>query len=301
VVIVSYNGKNILKNCLQSVFEQTDGIDFEVIVSDNGSVDGSLGLVKELFPSVKLFENGENLGFAKANNLALPHCNGRYILLLNPDTVLQSNAIRTMVGFMDNHPDTGACGPKLLNSDGGLQFSARNFPSIPNQIAESLFLHKLFPAVMGFGELIMKPSFYQTTHTVDWVTGAALMIRRQALNDVGMLDERYFMYSEEKDWCFNARKKGWRIALVSEAEIMHIHGDSGTNPKLFSMMIKSKQLFYKKNYPPLKANALISVMRLNLALRAGLSRIAKRLTPDLSSRADNKLEVTRSGRRNLDV
>lgn len=301
MITVSYNGKNILKNCLQSVFEQTNGIGFEVIVSDNGSVDGSIELVRELFPSVKLVENGENLGFAKANNVAMPHCNGRYILLLNPDTILQSNAIKTMVVFMNNHPSIGACGPKLINCDGSLQFSARNFPSIPNQMAESLFLHKLFPAVMGFGELIMKPSFYRTTRTVDWVTGAALMIRRQALDDVGMLDERYFMYSEEKDWCYNAWKKGWEIALVSEAEIVHIHGDSGTNPELFSMMIKSKQLFYKKNYPPLKANTLISVMRLNLALRAGLSKMAKVLAPSISSRANNKLEVTRSGRRNLDV
>ncbi|MBE0447291.1 MAG: glycosyltransferase family 2 protein [Actinobacteria bacterium] len=301
VIVVSYNGKEILRDCLKSIFDQTEGINFEVIVSDNGSDDGSPEMVEKLFPSVMLIKNGANLGFARANNVALPCCGGRYILLLNPDTVVLSNAIGAMVKFMDKHSQIGACGPKLLNSDGSLQYSVRNFPSITNQLAESLFLHKIFPGLAGFGELITGPSFYREARMVDWVVGAALMMRREALNDVGPLDERYFMYSEDKDWCFNAWQKGWPIMLIPEAKIIHLHGESSTNPQLFSMMVNSKKLFLRKNFAPAKAGAIIAIMRLNLALRIGLSKFAKLLGPKLAMRAANKLEVSQVGRHNLKV
>jgi GT2 family glycosyltransferase len=140
---------------------------------------------------------------------------------------------------MDDNPLVGICGPRLLNGNGSLQFSARNFPGVTNQLAESFALQKIFPSSRKLSELVLDPSFYfDNCKPVDWVTGAALMIRCEAFNDIGLLDERFFMYSEEKDWCYRARLKGWPVAFYPGTEIVHLHGDSSTNPKLFGMMMK---------------------------------------------------------------
>jgi N-acetylglucosaminyl-diphospho-decaprenol L-rhamnosyltransferase len=342
VVIVSYNGKEVLANCLQSLFKKTGRVSFEVIVSDNGSTDGCVTMIRERFHSVRILENRANLGFAAANNRAFRRCEGRYIMLLNPDTLLYSDAISEMVMFMDANPQIGLCGPKLLNADGSLQFSARNFPSVANQLAESLLLQKVFPRSERSGELILNPSFYSfcevankrcfgysgekklsggkdksskitavgsdngTTESrifvrdVDWVTGAALMIRREAVNDIGPLDERYFMYSEEKDWCFGAHRKGWPVVLYPGAEIVHLHGDSGINPELFKILVRSKMLFLLKNYPPFKAYAIIAIMRFNLAIRFAIYSIATAVAgavPGSSARdsLSRRLSVIRAG------
>jgi GT2 family glycosyltransferase len=283
VVIVSYNGYKKLSSCLKSLFEfgKLGRATIEVFVSDNGSSDDSVEMVRKRFPSVRIIENNANLGFAAANNRALVKCSGRYIFLLNPDTILIEDSISKMVWFMDGSPQVGICGPRLLNGDRSLQFSARNFPSVINQLAESFAVQKIFRNSRKLGELIMEPSFYFDTgksaggsglapvapRHVDWVTGATLMIRRETFNDIGLLDERFFMYSEEKDWCYRARLKDWPVVFYPGTEIVHLHGDSSTNPKLFSMMMKSKKLFITKNYRFVRARLIIAIMFLNLAVR----------------------------------
>lgn len=267
VVIVSYNGKVMLRECLRSVFDETRGASCEVIVSDNGSQDGSTEMVKEYFPSVVLIENGDNLGFAKANNVAFLHCRGRYVLLLNPDALVLSGAIERLVRFMDSTPVAAAAGARLYNEDGSLQFSIRKFPTLLGQMAESFFLHELFPRMSRFGEIIKDPKAYERQGEVEWVTGAALMLRREALEDVGLLDERFFMYSEEKDWCFRARKKGWKIYFTPDARFVHVHGDSGTNPLLYSYLVRSKLSLVKKHYSYAEGLLVVLLVRVGLGLR----------------------------------
>lgn len=247
VIIVNYNSKKFLQNCLKSVFAETSGLNFEVFVVDNNSSDGSTEKVKKLFPKICLIQNSENVGFAKANNQAIAQSKGRYVLPLNPDTRILSNAISKLVRFMDMRPDAGAAGCKVLNPDGSLQYSIRNFPTFINQLSECFFLHRIFPRIGLFSEMVRNIKRYQQTQVVDWASGAVLIVRREAINQIGMLDENFFLYSEEEDWCYRAWQAGWKVYFYPKADIIHHSGEYNTNQELFTQLVKSRFLFFKKH------------------------------------------------------
>lgn len=273
VIIVNYNGREYLHDCVTALIEQTTKLRFEVFIVDNNSTDESAVEVGNAFPQVTLIKNSENVGFAKANNQAIKLSRGRYILLLNPDTVMAPSALTQLSSFMESHPEAGAAGCKLLNSDGSIQYSIRNFPNLFNQLSECFFFHKLFPTNSVFGELVSDLSRYETAQTVDWVTGAALIIRREALAQIGELDEKFFMYSEEKDWCFRAWQNGWKVYYCPDATIVHYSGEYNTNAERFAQLIKSRRRFFSKHMGRW-AMTYGFITKLNLIIRAGAWRVA---------------------------
>lgn len=255
IVIVSYNVAGLLLACIASIREQTTA-SCEIIVCDNNSTDNSVELVRESHPDVHLIVNRENVGFARANNQAIACSGGRYILLLNPDTVVTDGAIDKLVRFMDLHPDAGACGPKLLNPDMTLQPNCHHFPSLLIRISKYAGLNKRYPRSRLFGREFMTYWNYDEVREIEWLTGCALCLRTEALRTVGLLDENYFMYSEETDLCFRMRRAGYRLLFCPEAAVMHYHGQSARNctdgivlsGTILRHLYRSEYYFFKKNY-----------------------------------------------------
>jgi GT2 family glycosyltransferase len=237
------------------------GFEIEIFVVDNGSQDGSGNEVKKAFPSVHLVENEKNLGFAKAVNQGLEKASGRYILLLNPDTQVKNGAIERLISFMDVHLDVGVVGAQLLNSDGSRQNSIANFPSLATELLNKSLLRWLFPKVFPG-----KEKDYSEAIEVDSVIGACMMVRRDAINQVGLLDEEYFLFLEETDWCFRIKKAGWKIYHVPQAEVYHFQGKSAEVEKEKAKIeyYRSRYYFFKKNRGELQWRFLISGLMIKL-------------------------------------
>lgn len=284
VIIVSFDGADLLRECLHSVYRETSGVRFEVIVIDNASADGSPEVVREEFPAARLVENSENCGFAKATNQGIRLSAGRHVLLLNPDTVVVGNALAKLVAFMDDHGGAGAAGGRLRNEDGTVQYSIRNFPTLGNQLAESVFLHRLFSGVLPWGEMVCQGRAYDKTHVVGWVSGAFLVMRRAALDQIGLLDERYFLYVEETDWCYRLARAGMRTYYYPKAEVIHLGGDYGKSEELFAQLMKSRMLFFAKHSSRPRAWAFRKITFLNLIVRLGVWSAIGRVTGQQTAR-----------------
>ena len=225
IIIVSWNVRDLLRRCLQSIVAAQGSLRLDVIVVDGGSVDGSPQMVAQEFPHVHLIACQENVGFPKGNNIGLVQAAGRYILLLNPDTEIVGDALRRLTAFLDSQPDVGVVGPQLLHSDGRVQSSRRRFPTLTTAFLESTWLQPYAPAgVLRRYYALDLPD--GATADVDWVVGAALMTRREVVGQVGEMDEGYFMYSEELDWCRRIKEAGWRVVYLPAAQIVHHEGKS---------------------------------------------------------------------------
>jgi GT2 family glycosyltransferase len=226
IIIISWNTKKILKDCLDSIFAETLDVEFEVIVVDNASEDGSAQMVKNEFPNVILLQNKKNLGFAAANNQAFKVTKGRYVLLLNSDTLILKNAIKRTVVFADKHPRAGVVGCRVLNQDLTLQPTCFMYPSAVNLFLSATYLYKMLPRNRFLGREHMTWWDRNTEREVQVVTGCYLLVRKVALDKIGGLDEGFFMYAEETDFCFRVKKAGWQIFFSPTAEIIHLGGAS---------------------------------------------------------------------------
>jgi GT2 family glycosyltransferase len=250
VCIVNWNTRADLEQAVASIFADTAGLALEMVVVDNCSADGSAAMIRERFPSVILIESGGNLGFARGYNLAAGRAAGRHLLMLNPDTVVQPGALRELVGFLDSHPDAGAAGPRLVNPDGSLQYSCRHFPRPMAALFRNTPLGRLLPANRFTREYMMTDWDHHAVREVDWLSGAALCIRRLAWEQVGGFDDGFFMYAEDIDWCLRAHQAGWRVCYVPQAVVMHRIGRSSDQRPL-AMVIqfhRSMIRFYRKHY-----------------------------------------------------
>ena len=226
VVIVSWNVHDLLAQALSSLYRHAEHLDpLEVIVVDNASQDGSAEMVAREFPEVHLIANRDNRGFTGGNNQGLTAASGDYVLLLNSDAEVRPGALQALVSYLDEHPDTGMVGPHLLNADGSTQSSRRRFPTLPVLFLESTWLQGLLPR-SALARYYAQDLPDTREQDVDWITGAAMLVRREAVDQVGMFDEGYFMYSEELDWCRRFREAGWRIAYTPRSEIIHYGGKS---------------------------------------------------------------------------
>ncbi len=254
IIIVNYNGKNITENCLNSIFSLKEKVEKEVIVVDNGSNDGSVEYLKERFPQVFFIENKKNIGFAKGNNLGIKKSRGKYVVLLNNDTEVLNKAFERAYYFMEKNKDVGICGFKLLNPDGSIQYSCRDFPSFETALFNrtSLFT-RIFPN-NPFSQKYLKTHFsHDKVIEVDWVSGAAMMIRKSTLDEIGLLDEDYFMYSEDVDICYRCWQIGKKVVYYPESKVIHYIGTTTKyNPRLRIPVLwhrhYSMYLFYKKHY-----------------------------------------------------
>jgi GT2 family glycosyltransferase len=254
VTIVSWNTKDFLVRCLESVRQTVKGMEAEVFVVDNGSTDGSGVAVRERFPEVGLIENPMNLGFARANNQAMSRAAAKYLLLLNPDTRVKEEAIKRLISFMEAHSEVGIAGGQLLNSDGSKQNSIANFPSLATELLNKNLLRWLFP-----NRFPGKERNYSEPIEVDSVIGAGMMVRRETTEQVGLLDEEYFLFLEETDWCYRMKMGGWKIYYVPQAEIYHFQGRSAEREKKRARVeyYRSRYLFFKKNRGSLQWSILL--------------------------------------------
>ena len=244
IVIVNWNTREDLLHCLESLVQKGESIFREILVIDNGSQDGSGNEVKKSFPFVHLIENRKNPGFAKAANQGLQKASGRYVLLLNPDTQVKNGAIERLVSFMDGCSDAGVAGAQLLNADGSKQNSIANFPSLATELLNKSLLRWLCPK-----KFLGKERDYSEPVDVDSVIGACMMVRQEAIEQVGLLDEDYFLFLEETDWCYRMKKAGWKIYHVPQAEVYHFQGKSAEAVKKRARVefYRSRYHFFKKN------------------------------------------------------
>ena len=251
IIIVSYNNKKLLKHTIDSIYRTQQNINFEIVVVDNNSTDGSVDLIKQKYKQVKLIENNNNLGFSKANNKGINQSKGKYILLLNSDTVVTNNCFEKCVKYMDEHPGIGALGCKVVLPDGKLDPACkRSFPTPEVSFYRMMGLSKLFPKSRRFGKYNLTYLDENEIHDVDCLVGAFMMVRREVIDEVGLLDENFFMYGEDIDWCYRIKKAGWKIVYYPEAQIIHYKGGSSDkkNPKLIYEFYRSMYLFYNKHY-----------------------------------------------------
>ena len=227
VVIVNYNVAFFLEQCLRSVYKALNGIESEVFVVDNHSVDNSVRIVREKFPQVKLIANIENTGFSKANNQALAVATGEYVLLLNPDTVVEEDTFSTCISFMDAHPEAGACGVRLIDGKGNyLPESKRGLPTPEVAFYKIFGLSSLFPRSKRFGKYNLGYLSKDETNEIEVLSGAFMFMRSSALNKAGFLDEAFFMYGEDIDLSYRIRQAGYSIYYHPETRIIHYRGES---------------------------------------------------------------------------
>ena len=227
IVIVGWNTCALLHDCLSSVQQGIIGIGSEVIYVDNGSIDNSVSMVEHDFPFVTIIRNRTNAGFVSANNQAIIKANGRYILLLNSDTVIQNDTLSKMLVFAEKHPDGASFGCRVLNSDGSLQRSCFMGPSLLNMLLFATYLYKLFPDSHFFGRQFMTWWDGDDSREVETISGCCALIRREAVDDVGLMNPAYFFYGDDLDWCFRFRKNGWKVFYTPETSITH-HGGRST-------------------------------------------------------------------------
>lgn len=226
VIIVSWNVRDLLQRALTAVYASWgDRPGLQVIVVDNASHDNTVQVVREIFPQATVIANSDNRGFPWGNNQGLAAATGDFLLLLNPDTEVLADALPRMVDYLHAHPDVGMVGPQLLHPDGSVQSSRRHFPTLPVIFLESTWLDKLAPRkLLRYYYAQEKPD--HITQDVDWLYGAAMLTRRTVVEQVGGMDEGFFMYSEELDWCKRIKTAGWRVVYLPEAQIIHYEGKS---------------------------------------------------------------------------
>ena len=249
IIIVNWNSVSYLRKCIESVFANTRGIDFEVIVVDNASYDGCGEMLATNFPAVKFIQSAHNLGFAGANNLGFSHSSGDNLLFLNPDTEILGSALDVMLAALAAIPNAGAVGCKLLNPDLTVQTSCiQRFPTVLNQLLDTDYLIRRFPQVSMFG---VRPLYFYrgTPEPVEVISGACIMTKRHVFDAVHKFNTEYFMYAEDLDLCFKIRKAGFRSYYVGEASVIHFGGTSTAKVTHFNDVVKreSVAMFLQKH------------------------------------------------------
>lgn len=272
ISIVNHKNRALLEPLLDSILAQTRGITYEIYVVDNASQDGSVEMVREQFPQVNLICNTSPEGFAANNNKVLRQARGRYCILLNDDMLLVNNALAHMVSVMDANPSAGAIGCKLLNEDGSLQRSCwRGFPSPRTLLIDLFYLSKVFPRAAWVRD------FEATLHDsdcpieVDYLLGACLLIRQEVVRQVGLLDESFFMFLEETDWCYRIKEAGWQILWAPQGEIIHYGQQSvSKNPERFVPLLYRNYGKFSRKHNNKRPNlmALKGVIAIGVLFRA---------------------------------
>lgn len=290
IIIVSYNTKEFLQdllNFLDVAIEKSRRL-FEVIVVDNASSDHSFLMVQKEFPHVKLIKNKENLGFSKANNIGIKKAKGEYILFLNPDTIVNREALETMISFMDSHQNTGVATCKVVLSDGKIDdASHRGFPTPWNAFVYFSGISKLFPKTKLFGGYNQGWANFDSIHEIDACAGAFMIVRREAGEQIGWWDEDYFFYGEDLDFCYRLKKKGWKIFYVPTVSIFHHKGVSGgikeisknittaskeTKIRATNARFDAMKIFYNKHYKKKYPNFLTNLVMCAINFRQFITR-----------------------------
>jgi hypothetical protein len=308
IVIVNYNTRHLLRDCLNSIFESKVNFVYRVCVVDNHSPDDSASMVRQAFPQVHLIESDENHGYAYANNLGLRAMNldlsqpsdappPRFALLLNPDTILPPSALQEMLDFMTAHPDAGAAGPRLVLPNGELDRACRrSFPSPEVAFYRLTGLSFLFPRSQRFGRYNLTHLDPSITTEVDSVVGAFMLVRGEVVRQVGLLDERFFMYGEDLDWAYRIKQAGWKIYYNAAVTVLHYKeaaskGDRTIRPKTRYEFYRAMYLFYRKHYAEQTSLPMHGLVLFGLILRGGVALLAEGLRSLVAASGKETAEV----------
>ncbi len=253
VILVSYNTIEMTKTALRHLYSSIHNLEMEVIIIDNASKDLSADVLRNEYPQITLIENKKNVGFGRANNQALPYLKSRYVLLLNTDAFVETDTIAKTVQYMDANPQCGILGVKLLGRDGELQPSCRYFPTPWNIFLKRTGLNRIFKHTKMVDEMSWD---HDSVRNCDWVPGCFYLIRKEVIDQVGLFDPRYFLYSEELDHCFAAKKAGWQVTYYPHTSVVHIGGESAKSDgeitssgrQISSLQVESELLYFRKNY-----------------------------------------------------
>ena len=266
IIIINWNTRKLLEHCLESILVSPPTFPFEVWVVDNASTDETPQMVRERFSKVKLVENSENVGFARANNQAMRQCTGKYILLLNPDTLVESCSIENLIDFLEKNPVAGAAGARLLYPDGSLQISSHPWPTLSGELWRMFHMDRLSPITEYPREIWESDSAQE----VDVLSGACLMVRKVVLDQVGFFDEDYFIYSEEVDLCRRIQCAGWQLYWIPQAKVVHFGGQSTQQVpnEMFLHLYRSNVQYFRKHFGSVTAQIYIMILML-----ASISRL----------------------------
>jgi GT2 family glycosyltransferase len=269
VVIVTWNARKYMRDCLKSIQEQETGLSTEIIVVDNASSDGTAALIREEFPTVKLIQSKQNLGFARGNNVGLRIASGKYLFLVNPDVIVLPGCLSRLVSHLDRNPSIGIVGPRMLGPNGQVSRSTMRFPTPWNALCRALALDSLFKRSRLFGGYLMKDFRHDTTADVDILNGWFWAAKREAVDRVGLLDENLFMYGDDLDWCHRFHRAGYRAVYCADAEAIHYGGGTTSRaPAYFYVERQRANIQYWKTYHTWPAVAIyILTVWLNEAVR----------------------------------
>lgn len=296
VIIVSWNTREFLEECLQSL---SSGITrrCEVIVVDNASNDGSAEMVATRFPAVELIQTGRNLGFSKANNIGIARSRGKYIALVNSDVHVLPGCLDALAHFLDRHPQTGMVGPRVMYGDRRLQSSARRFPGLWNTFCQTVHLNRLFPRSPFFGGEHMFYFSYDRVCSVEVLVGCFMLVRKSSLAHFGLLDEDFFMYGEDIDWCRRCTKSGWNVMFCPDAEAIHYGGASSANdPTRFEIaQLDARLKLWRKHHVPWRTGGLFVMLHVQCLLRL-LAAVLRRMSGNaaMAARARNQIACLRA-------
>lgn len=269
IIIVNWNVRDLLRKCLNSIFLNSKGKSNEVIVVDNASKDGSTEMVQNEFPQVKLLANKENYGFARASNQGLKIARGEYFFLLNPDASVEPLTLIRILEFMEENPDVSVGGCYVYNPDGSFQESFYRFPTLLNTLGRMFSLFRVLPRNKLTQYFFWSYPHDNVPQNVDRVLGGAMVIRKKALEEVGQMDENYFLYGEDMDICYRMKQKGWKISPIPGTKVVHFQGESSKQDlgKVILLRFKSEFVFIKKFYPAVKVMLFRILQFIGAALR----------------------------------
>jgi len=263
VVVVTYNALPWVEQCLDSVAE------WETVVVDHGSTDGTLALVQERFPGVRLVQQ-DNLGLGAGWNRGIRETSSPYVLILNADAWAVGDGVRRLLDFAEGEPRAAVIGPKLLNTDGSLQRSVRGFPTLWRLATEYFFLRKLAPSSSALNSFYAGGFAHDRVCEAEFVMGSVMLVRREAIDEVGLLDEDFFLFSEETDWCYRFREAGWKVLFTPEAEFVHVGGASHGG-RMFTENLRGHLRFLAKHRGPAEAERARRLLLAALRLRGAVS------------------------------
>jgi len=294
LVIVVWNAKKYVIECLESLREHCRNIYDEVIVVDNASTDGTPELIAEMFPEFKLIRNSENLGFAKANNLGIAQTSGEYVCLVNSDVKFTDDCLSPMLSYLSKNPTVGMVGPKMLATDGEVRRSTMRYPTVWNEFCRALGLDIIFKKSRLFGGLLMADFDHKTTTEVEVLNGWFVIVRRTALNRVGLLDPQFFMYAEDLDWCYRFHQAGEEIVFFADAGAIHYGGASSSKAPLrfYLEMCRANWQYWQKHRGWLAQMAFLAVFGTYHLVRLTGSALIYLFSP--SRRDENLARLKRS-------
>ncbi|MGH9517143.1 MAG: glycosyltransferase family 2 protein [Terriglobales bacterium] len=275
VIVVAWNCRKVLSDCLESILLQVEPERSEIIVVDNASSDGTAAMVRANFPSVKLIESDVNLGFARGNNLGLEAATGEYIFLINPDVVVGSDTFAKMLDHLRSHPGIGMLGPKIIGRDGAVQRSCMRTPTLWNQLCRALALDTLNKKSRLFGGYLMNEFPHDALRDVDIINGCFWLVRRTALEQVGEMDPQFWMYADDLDWCRRYTEAGWRVVFFPHADAIHLGAvSSDTAPVFCYVQMQQADLQYWRKYHGVFSSAcFFFTLYLSHALRSAVSAL----------------------------